>query len=103
MDSFKVYMNPLGKRAVEFKVDIYYNTEAVMRFRLSGGDKIMDLEKRLLQKTNKWKVLSSNFKFENVGEHTTRNLFELFKILDEQISGNPRNTFKNPGERKSNF
>ncbi len=101
MENFEILMNPLGKRVVKFNVDVYHNTDVVMRFRLTGGDKVMELEKRLLQKSNKWKILSTNFEFNNVGEDTTRNLFELFKILDEHITGNPGSSYRNPFERKS--
>ena len=100
-DNFQLRMLPMGKSTIKFNVEVYYRSNVVLRFRLKGGDKVMELEKRLLQKQNSWKILSINFELEKVDETTTRNLFELFHMLDEQITGTSRVTYRNPLERRS--
>jgi hypothetical protein len=102
MEDFEITMLPMGrKNNVTFKVHVYHDTDVVKRFLLTGGDKEMKLEKRMLQKQNSWKLLSTNFSFQEVNEHTTRNLFEIFHLLDEKITGNSRITFRNPLERRT--
>ncbi len=86
-DQFDLSMQTVGKGAVHFQVEVYYQTAVVIRFKLTAGSKELKLEKRLLQKSSQWKILSKNYNSENVDDLTTRAMFDLFNILDEKISG----------------
>ena len=89
-DKFEITMDTFEKRVVRFQVEVYYRSEVVIRFRLTAGKKEMKLEKRLLQKTSQWKILSLNYKLEIVNDFTTRDMFKLFQKLDEIIKGKPK-------------
>ena len=80
-------MNSIDGKYVKFKVDIFYSSNVVIRFRLTGGKKIIELEKRLLQKSNKWKIISTNFEIRKIDDTATQNLFRIFHLLDEYLAG----------------
>ncbi len=86
-EKFKLTMNTVAKGAVHFHVEVYYQSDVVLRFKLTAGDKELKLEKRLLQKTAQWKILSANYPVSNTDESATRDMFELFNTLDEKITG----------------
>lgn len=102
-EKFEVTMYAMGKGQINFQAEVYYQSAVVIRLKLTSGEKEIKLEKRLLQKQSSWKVLSVNYELNNVSEHSTRNLFELFHVLDEKISGKARNEFRYPMERKGGW
>ena len=89
MQTFEITMTPFRKKEVKFTVDVYHRSDSVIRFRLTGGEKIMNLEKRLLEKTQPWKILSTNFEMEQKGEVAERNLSRVFELIDLELSNKP--------------
>ena len=51
-------------RKFKMMVECIYVSEQVLRFKITGGQKEMIMEKLLLKKTNQWKIAKMNFQFE---------------------------------------
>ena len=51
-------------RKFKMMVECIYVSEQVLRFKITGGQKEMIMEKLLLKKTNQWKITKMNFRFE---------------------------------------
>ena len=64
-EKFEIIIQRFGDRK-KFKmmVECIYLSEQVLRFKITGGQKEMIMEKLLLKKTNPWKIAKMNFQFE---------------------------------------
>ncbi|HEY5966384.1 MAG TPA: hypothetical protein VIU35_00335 [Chitinophagaceae bacterium] len=51
-------------RKFKMMVECIYVSDQVLRFKITGGQKEMIMEKLLLKKTNQWKITKMNFQFE---------------------------------------
>ena len=51
-------------RKFRMMVECIYVSNQVLRFKVTGGQKEMIMEKLLLKKTNPWKIAKMNFQFE---------------------------------------
>ena len=51
-------------KVYSFDVNIYHQSTQVIRFNVKCGVQEMNLEKRLLEKSQPWKVLETNFKMD---------------------------------------
>ncbi len=102
VESFEIEMRPFRQnRLVKFSVEITHRSDTVIRFKLTGGAKILEMEKRLQESNQKaWKILAVNFPIEST-EPAVRNLFEIRKLIDEKITGRSRHTYRSPAERSS--
>jgi len=66
--------------AYRMQVEITYHTEQVIRFKITANEKVVEMEKLIIRKTNQWKVKRIHF--------TTSNKIEtqaeaIMKIQDE--------------------
>lgn len=51
------------RRLFKMNVEAIHVSDQVVRFRITGGQKEMVMEKILINKTNQWKIPSMNFQF----------------------------------------
>ncbi len=84
-DNFKmeVYLS----KSYTYDVDVYHKSTQVIRFNLKCGVQEMNLEKRLLEKKQPWKVLATNFKMDK--PDSTRNFNVICQCLDNELKGPP--------------
>lgn len=68
-----------------FDVTTYYHSVQVMRFNLKCGVQEMNLEKRLLEKRQPWKVLATNFKMDK--PDSAKNFAIICQCLDYELKG----------------
>jgi hypothetical protein len=74
-------------RRFKMMVECVYISDQVLRFKVTGGQKEMIMEKLLLKKTNQWKIAKMNFKFEGNDEAIA---MSIMRIQDEiEIHINP--------------
>ncbi len=76
-DNFKLKVSLT--KAYLYQVEIYHRSAQVIRFRLTCATQQLDIEKRLLQKTHQWKVVSANFPL------TTQEAIQNFNIICTQL------------------
>lgn len=94
MDEFDITMNSWASgKAVKFHVILFYESAQVERYRLSAGDKTMDLEKRLLEKRKPWRILTMNFAMKEINNDTVRDLNTIYELIDEVRTGKTKNGF----------
>ena len=64
-EKFEIIIQRFGdSKKFKMKVECIYVSEQVLRFKITGGQKEMIMEKLLLKKTNQWKIAKMNFQFE---------------------------------------
>lgn len=98
MEEFDITMTAWATgKAVKFHVEVYHESLQVERYRLTAGGKVMELEKRLLEKRKPWRILTMNFAMEVVNEDTVRDLNKIYERIDEVRTGKskaPRPRYK---------
>ena len=64
-EKFDIIIQRFGD-SIKFKmaVECIHVSDQVLRFKITGGQKEMIMEKLLLKKTNPWKIAKMNFQFE---------------------------------------
>jgi hypothetical protein len=56
-DTFTIVVRPyFSKQSFRMQVEIYYASENVIRFRITAGKKIMEMDKQIYRKSNQWKL-----------------------------------------------
>lgn len=56
---FNIEIKPRkDSRSFQMKVEVYYESEQVIRYRVSGGDRSFEMEKLLNRTTGDWKIIS---------------------------------------------
>ena len=100
--SEEIILTMIGKNGpVEFKVQRVYKSDQLQKFCLTGGDKIMMVEKRLLVKRYPWKVSAINFEIDKSDEKSGERLSELFEKMEEIFFGKLRSSYRPPHERSA--
>lgn len=88
LDEFEITMSSFrGAGGFRFLVQLIYSSDQVDRFRLIGGNKIMELQKYLDNRRKPWKVLKINFDFEIMDEFTVRTLHHIWDLIDQKRYG----------------
>ncbi len=101
MEGFDVEMQSWAtQKVVKFHVDVIHQSEQVERYKLTGGQKEMVFEKRLLAKSQPWWLLSTNFKFDVLNEHTVSDMHRIWVRIDEHMTGKSKITSRPPHEIK---
>lgn len=95
MEDFDIIMPVWGRggKAVKFHVEVYHESLQVERYRLTAGGKVMELEKRLLEKRKPWRILTMNFPMQVVNDDTVRDLNRIYEKIDEIRTGKSKNGF----------
>lgn len=80
-------------KVYSYEVEVYHQSSQVLRFHLKCGVQEMNLEKRLLEKRQPWKVLSANFLF--TSPEAARNFNIICQCLEDAIK-EPRAPYIHP-------
>ncbi len=67
----------------KFEVEVLHLSNQVIRFSVKCSSQEMILEKRLLEKRQQWKILSSNVKFDT--SDSKRNFSIICQYIDNEI------------------
>ena len=79
----------LHNKAVRMNGECFYKSGQVMRFKISWSKYQMEIEKRLMTKTQPWKLISANFDFTK--SDSGRSFLILCKAIEDEI--NPKKKF----------
>ena len=76
------------KDSKKFKMNIecIHVSEQVLRFKITGGQKEMIMEKLLLKKTYPWKIAKMNFQFEGNDESTAMAIMNIQDAIEARIN-----------------
>lgn len=98
--SFEIVYQPFFSKGKKYRmqVEMTHKSDQVIRFRIHSGDRYILMEKRLLNKSQPWKVMESNIDFAGNGiEKSTYTLYEIQERLDAWLNkdnqrppGNPK-------------
>ena len=91
MDKFIISLR-LGTQLINFNIVQIYTSEQVLRFRVTWKGYEMEIEKRLLNKSNKWRVLKTSFQITK--PNAAENLNSIFNVIDARL--NPRGEYHDP-------
>ena len=70
----------------KMNVECIYISNQVLRFKVTGGQKEMIMEKLLLKKTNQWKTTKMNFQFEGDDKAIAISIMTIQDAIEEQIN-----------------
>lgn len=70
----------------KMNVECIHVSEQVLRFKITGGQKEMIMEKLLLKKTHPWKIAKMNFKFEGDEEAIAMSIMNIQDAIEDQIN-----------------
>jgi len=73
-------------RKFKMMVECIYVSEQVLRFKITGGQKEMIMEKLLLKKTNQWKIAKMNFQFEGDDETIAKAIMDIQDRIEYYIN-----------------
>ena len=76
------------KDSKKFKmsVECVYVSEQVLRFKITGGQKEMIMEKLLLKKTYPWKITKINFQLDGNDEAVAMAIMNIQDAIEERIN-----------------
>ena len=70
----------------KMNVECIYVSEQVLRFKITGGQKEMIMEKLLLKKTFPWKITKINFQFDGNDEAVAMAIMNIQDAIEEHIN-----------------
>jgi hypothetical protein len=70
----------------KMQVECIYISEQVLRFKITGGQKEMFMEKLLLKKTYPWKITKINFQFDGKDEAVAMAIMNIQDAIEERIN-----------------
>ena len=73
-------------RKFKMNVECIYISEQVLRFKITGGQKEMIMEKLLLKKTYPWKIAKMNFQFEEDDKSVALSIMNIQDAIEERIN-----------------
>jgi len=73
-------------RKFKMMVECIYVSEQVLRFKITGGQKEMIMEKLLLKKTNQWKITKMNFQFEGDDKAIAKSIMTIQNEIEYRIN-----------------
>ena len=86
-EKFEIIMSRWkDKRKFKMMVECIYVSEQVLRFKITGGQKEMIMEKLLLKKTNQWKIAKMNFQFEGDDETIAKAIMDIQDRIEYYIN-----------------
>lgn len=77
----------------DFNVVVLYSSDSIDKFRVSGGQKIMEFEKHLYKKRSPWKVTYLNFEFDELDLNAMQRLHYMWDLIDEKRYGKRLTTY----------
>lgn len=70
-------------KSYKFEIEVLHQSNQVIRFKVVCSSQEMILEKRLLEKGQQWKILSSNVEFDTADSR--RNFSIICQCIDNEI------------------
>lgn len=70
----------------KMNVECIHVSEQVLRFKITGGQKELIMEKLLLKKTNPWKIAKMNFQFEGDDKSIAMAIMNIQDAIEERIN-----------------
>jgi hypothetical protein len=83
-------------RKFKMMVECIHISDQVLRFKISGGQKEMIMEKLFLKKTNQWKIVKMNFKFEGDDESIAMSILRIQEEIEYYINPPPKPNWYKP-------
>lgn len=78
----------------KMKVEFLYQSEQVYRFKITGGDRFMNMDKVKYGKTWKWKITGKNFEFSTDIKLAAWTIQQIQDEIEYRL--NPPKNYKNP-------
>jgi hypothetical protein len=86
-NSFEIRVGKWGEsRKYIMKVEVVYQSEQVIRFKITAGGREMDMEKLLLKKTNQWKLTATNFKLDGNPQAIAGAILNIQKEIEYKLN-----------------
>ena len=86
-EKFEIIMRRRNdSRLVKMNVECVYVSQQVIRFKITGGHKEMQMEKLLVKKTQPWKITHMNFKFEGDEESIAIAIMNIQDAIEDHIN-----------------
>ena len=86
-EKFEIVMRRWKDRKLfRMNVECIHVSDQVLRFKVTGGQKEMIIEKLVLKKTKQWKIAKMNFKFEGDDEAIAMSIMTIQDAIEEQIN-----------------
>ncbi|MES1214040.1 MAG: hypothetical protein ABUT20_00875 [Bacteroidota bacterium] len=97
-EKFELIFTPYRlQKKYRMQVEVIHRSDRIIRFKLTGGDKYIVMEKLLGKKTGNWKLGETNFEFSNkTVKQTSYTIFELQNILDNYLNKDNQRPTQNP-------
>jgi hypothetical protein len=73
-------------RKFKMMVECIHVSDQVLRFKITGGQKEMIMEKHLLKKTHPWKIAKMNFQFEGDDKTVAMAIMNIQDSIEYHIS-----------------
>lgn len=73
-------------RKFKMNVECIYVSEQVLRFKITGGQREMIMEKLLLKKTYPWKIAKMNFQFDANDESAAMAIMNIQDAIELRIN-----------------
>lgn len=86
MEQFTVYVRRWGN-LYRIQVAITYRSANVIRFKISGGTRYIEAEKRLFLKKDQWKLGKRNFNTEGNNKDHARVMREILWEIEAWLKG----------------
>ena len=83
-------------RKFKMQAECVYVSVQVLRFKITGGQKEMIMEKHLLKKTNQWKIALMNFKMEGNDETVAMSIMQIQDALEYRINPTVQRKWNKP-------
>lgn len=99
---FIVHMRHIDNmRKVKFRIELIHQSPALERYRLTGGEKQMILQKKIERQHSwkNWQVIDVNFEIKHISHDTINMLHHIYKIIDQKRFGRQMITYRLPADR----
>jgi hypothetical protein len=87
-ESFEIRVRKWGSNAVyKMQVDHYYKSDRMLKFRVKGGEKTLELRRQLVGKTWKWKIGRHSFEFDSNDKVNALLILSIGEAIEDHIKG----------------
>jgi hypothetical protein len=89
-ETFEIEFRPYWKDTkYRMQVEIIDRSEQVIRFKITGGDKTMTMEKQLLKHKGQWKIKEMNFQLKGDPKVIAKTIDEIRNEIEFYLAGRP--------------
>jgi len=83
---FIEFMHPRTRKRYGAKVEITYQIDKIIKFRISAGAKSITMDKHLYRKYNQWQTGITNFNPSLELRDKNKMLSDIRKLIDERLA-----------------